>query len=91
MRFILTLLFIPKSNAYLGQEKAQVEEERGAAKVQMKELIQERDHLKGKVRELSNKVDQLNQAIQEFKTTEKMMEQRTKQLEVRGWNNLKHR
>uniref|UniRef100_A0A3B5MEU9 Myosin tail domain-containing protein n=1 Tax=Xiphophorus couchianus TaxID=32473 RepID=A0A3B5MEU9_9TELE len=65
-------------NAYLGQEVAQVEEEKGAAKVQLKELIQERDNLKGKVRELSNKVEQLNQAIQEFKTTERMMEQRTK-------------
>ncbi|XP_027897178.1 cingulin-like protein 1 isoform X2 [Xiphophorus couchianus] len=70
-----------ESNAYLGQEVAQVEEEKGAAKVQLKELIQERDNLKGKVRELSNKVEQLNQAIQEFKTTERMMEQRTKQLE----------
>ncbi|XP_023180821.1 cingulin-like protein 1 isoform X2 [Xiphophorus maculatus] len=70
-----------ESNAYLGQEVAQVEEEKGAAKVQLKELIQERNNLKGKVRELSNKVEQLNQAIQEFKTTERMMEQRTKQLE----------
>ncbi|MEQ2221112.1 hypothetical protein ILYODFUR_012348 [Ilyodon furcidens] len=70
-----------ESNIYLGQEKAQVEEERGTAKVQLKELIQERDNLKGKARELSNKVEQLNQVIQEFKTTERMMEQRTKQLE----------
>ncbi|MEQ2185301.1 hypothetical protein GOODEAATRI_016727 [Goodea atripinnis] len=58
-----------------------VEEERGTAKVQLKELVQERDNLKGKARELSNKVEQLNQVIQEFKTTERMMEQRTKQLE----------
>lgn len=85
MRFILIIfLFLCKSNTHLGQEKAQVEEEKGAAKVQLKELILERDNLKGKVRELSNKVEQLNQAVQEFKTTERMMEQRTKQLEVRG-------
>lgn len=29
------------------------------------------------------KVDQLNQAIQELKTTERLLEQRAKQLEVR--------
>ncbi|KAM4553605.1 cingulin-like isoform 1-T1 [Fundulus diaphanus] len=80
-RLLSDLELAKESNTYLGQEKAQVEEERGAAKVQLRELIQERDNLKGKVRELSNKVEQLNQAVQEFKTSEKMMEQRTKQLE----------
>ncbi|KAM4734889.1 cingulin-like protein 1 isoform 1-T1 [Anableps anableps] len=80
-KLLIDLQQAKESNTYLGQEKAQVEEEKGAAKVQLKELIQERDNLKGKVRELSNKVEQLNQAIQEFKTTERMMEQRTKQLE----------
>ncbi|XP_017261044.1 cingulin-like protein 1 [Kryptolebias marmoratus] len=70
-----------ESNALLAQGRAEAEEERGTAKVQLKELIQERDHLKGKVRELNNKVEQLSQAIQEFKTTERLMEQRAKQLE----------
>lgn len=50
--------------------------------MQLKELIQERDHLKGRVRELNNKVEQLSQAVQEFKTTERLMGQRAKQLEV---------
>lgn len=76
-----------QSNALLGHGKAEAEEERGAAKLQLKELIQERDHLKGKVRELNNKVEQLSQAIQEFKTTERLMEQRAKQLEVGAWRN----
>ncbi|XP_017161039.1 cingulin-like protein 1 isoform X3 [Poecilia reticulata] len=80
-KLLVDLQQAKQSNAYLGQEVALVEEEKGAAKVQLKELIQERDNLKGKVRELSNKVEQLNQAVQEFKTTERMMEQRTKQLE----------
>ncbi|XP_035521037.1 cingulin-like protein 1 isoform X2 [Morone saxatilis] len=70
-----------ESNALLGQEKVNVEEESGAAKVQLMELSQERDQLRGKVQELNNKVDQLNQAIQECKTTERLLEQRAKQLE----------
>jgi len=64
------------------------EEERGTAKVQLKELNQVRDQLRGKVRELNDKVEQLSQAIQESKTTERLMEQRAKQLEVGrrcGW------
>uniref|UniRef100_A0A8C9Y6B5 Myosin tail domain-containing protein n=1 Tax=Sander lucioperca TaxID=283035 RepID=A0A8C9Y6B5_SANLU len=52
-----------------------------AAKVQLKELSQERDQLRGKVQELNNKVDQLSQAIQESKATERLLEQREKQLE----------
>ncbi|XP_051238396.1 cingulin-like protein 1 isoform X2 [Dicentrarchus labrax] len=70
-----------ESNALLGQEKVGAEEESGAAKVQLKELSQERDQLRGKVQELNNKVDQLNQAIHECKTTERLLEQRAKQLE----------
>ncbi|XP_072242135.1 cingulin-like protein 1 [Leuresthes tenuis] len=70
-----------ESNAVLGQEKVVAEEERGTAKVQLKELSQVRDHLRGKVRELNDKVEQLSQAIQESKTTERLMEQRAKQLE----------
>lgn len=50
--------------------------------MQLKELSQERDQLRGKVQEQSNKVDQLSQAIQEWKTTERLLEQRAKQLEV---------
>lgn len=78
------LLFRPvsQSNALLGQEKDEAEEERSAAKVQLKELSQERDQLRGKVQELNNKVDQLSQAIQESKATERLLEQREKQLEV---------
>lgn len=55
--------------------------------MQMKDLSQERDQLKGKVRDLASKVDQLSQAIQESKTTERVMEQRAKQLEVRKTQN----
>lgn len=58
------------------------EEERVEAKVQLKDLILERDQLRGKVQEQSGKVDQLSQAIQECKTTERLLEQRAKQLEV---------
>lgn len=78
------LLFHPvsQSNALLGQEKVEAEDERGAAKVQLKELSQERDQLRGKVQEQNNKVDQLSQAVQECKTTERLLEQRAKQLEV---------
>ncbi|XP_044050041.1 cingulin-like protein 1 isoform X1 [Siniperca chuatsi] len=70
-----------ESNALLGQEKVEAEEERGAAKVQLKELSQERDQLRGKVQEQNNKVDQLSKAIQEYKITERLLEQRAKQLE----------
>lgn len=66
----------------LGQGKVEAEEDRSAAKVQLKELSQERDQLRGKVQELNNKVDQLSHAIQECKTTERLLEQRAKQLEV---------
>lgn len=50
--------------------------------MQLKDVIQERDQLRGKVQEQSTKVDQLSQAIQECKTTERLLEQRAKQLEV---------
>uniref|UniRef100_A0A8C4DCQ5 Cingulin like 1 n=1 Tax=Dicentrarchus labrax TaxID=13489 RepID=A0A8C4DCQ5_DICLA len=63
------------------KEVTETDEESGAAKVQLKELSQERDQLRGKVQELNNKVDQLNQAIHECKTTERLLEQRAKQLE----------
>lgn len=48
------------------------------------ELVLQRDQLKGKVQEQKLKVDQLNQAVQELKTTERLLEQRAKQLEVRN-------
>lgn len=51
--------------------------------MQLKDLILERDQLRGRVQEQSGKVDQLSQAIQECKTTERLLEQRAKQLEVR--------
>lgn len=79
----LLLYPVSQSNALLGQDKAKAEEERGAAKVQLKDLILERDQLRGKMQEQNSKVDQLNQAIQECKTTERLLEQRAKQLEVR--------
>lgn len=81
----LTPCFRPvsQSNALLCQKKLEAEEESGAAKVQLKELSQERDQLRGKVQELNNKLEQLNQVIQEYKTTERQLEQRAKQLEVR--------
>lgn len=75
------LEFAKESNALLGHEKAQVQEERGAAKVQLKEVTKEKDHLRAKVQDLNNKVDQLNQVIQDFKTRERLLEQRIKQLE----------
>lgn len=62
-----------------------MQEERGAAKVQLKEVTKEKDHLRAKVQDLNNKVDQLNQVIQDFKTRERLLEQRIKQLEV-GFN-----
>lgn len=74
---------VSQSNTLLGQEKVRAEEERVEAKVQLKDLILERDQLRGKVQEQSSKVDQLSQAIQECKTTERLLEQRAKQLEVR--------
>ncbi|XP_073328154.1 cingulin-like protein 1 [Pagrus major] len=70
-----------ENNALLGKERVDAEEETGAAKVQLRELSQERDKLREKVQEQSNKVDQLSQAIQECKTTERLLEQRAKQLE----------
>lgn len=79
----LSLCAVSQSNALLGHEKAKAQEERGEVKVQLKDVILERDQLRGKVQEQNNKVDQLNQAIQECKTTERLLEQRAKQLEVR--------
>lgn len=73
---------VSQSNTLLDQEKVKAEEERVEAKVQLKDLILERDQLRGKVQEQSSKVDQLSQAIQECKTTERLLEQRAKQLEV---------
>lgn len=67
----------------LGQERARAEEERLSANSQLKDLTLQRDQLKGKVQGQNLKVDQLNQAIQELKTTERLLEQRAKQLEVR--------
>lgn len=48
----------------------------------MKDLVLQRDQLKGNVQEQNLRVDQLNQAIQELRTTERLLEQRAKQLEV---------
>ncbi|XP_042268396.1 cingulin-like protein 1 isoform X1 [Thunnus maccoyii] len=70
-----------ESNTLLGQEKVEAEEESGAAKVQLKELGQEKDQLRGRVQELNNKVDQLNKAIQDYRATERQLEQKAKQLE----------
>lgn len=53
------------------------------AKVQLKDLLLERDELRVKVQEQSSRVDQLSQAVQEGKTAERLLEQRAKQLEVR--------
>ena len=84
---------VPQSNSLLGQERAKAEEERCAAKVQLKDLNLERDQLRGKVQEQSSKLDQLNQVIQECKTAERQLEQRAKQLEVRDLygNNVSRR
>lgn len=60
----------------------EAEGEKGASKVQLKELSQDRDQMRAKVQELNKKVDHLNQAVQEAKTTERLLEQRAKQLEV---------
>lgn len=54
------------------------------AKVQLKDLLLERDQLRVKVQEQNSRVDQLSQALQEGKTAERLLEQRAKQLEVRG-------
>ncbi|XP_038562417.1 cingulin-like protein 1 isoform X2 [Micropterus salmoides] len=81
-KLLRDLELVKESNALLGQEKVEAEEDRGAAKVQLKELTQERDQLRRKVQEQKNKVDQLSQAIQECKTTERLLDQRAKQLEM---------
>ncbi|KAM6925771.1 cingulin-like protein 1 isoform 1-T4 [Lycodopsis pacificus] len=67
--------------ALLGRDNAEAEEERGTAQVQVKELSQDRDQLRGKVQELHNKVDQLSLAAQESNATERLLEQRARQLE----------
>lgn len=74
----------------LGAEKARAEEERLSANSQLKDLVLQRDQLKGKVQDQNLKVDQLTQAIQELKTTERLLEQRTKQLEVRRAGSTKN-
>lgn len=73
---------VSQGHIQLGQEKARVEEERLSANSQVKDLVLQRDRLKGKVQDQNLKVDQLNQAIQELRTTERLLEQRAKQLEV---------
>lgn len=73
---------VSQSSALLGQEKVEAEEERGLANEQLEDLSQDRDQLRWKVQELNNKVDQLSQTIQESKATERLLEQRAKQLEV---------
>ncbi|KAK5867232.1 hypothetical protein PBY51_011743 [Eleginops maclovinus] len=80
-RLFRDLELAQENSTVLDQKKAEVEEERGAAKVQLKEMSQDRDQLRGKVQELNNKLDQLSQAIQESKNTERLLEQRVKQLE----------
>ncbi|XP_029992515.1 cingulin-like protein 1 isoform X2 [Sphaeramia orbicularis] len=80
-KFLRDLEFAKESNMVLGHEKALAQEERGAVKVQLKELTQDRDQLRGKAQELNNKVDQLSQAIQDSKSRERQLEQRVKQLE----------
>ncbi|XP_072291477.1 cingulin-like protein 1 isoform X2 [Eucyclogobius newberryi] len=80
-KLLKDLEFAKESNTLLGQEKAQVQEERGATKTQLKEATQEKDHLRAKIHDLNNKVDQLNQTIQDFRNRERLLEQRIKQLE----------
>ncbi|XP_055078361.1 cingulin-like protein 1 isoform X2 [Periophthalmus magnuspinnatus] len=80
-KLLKDLEFAKESNTLLGHEKAQIQEERGTTKAQLKEVTQEKDHLRAKVQDLNNKVDQLNQTIQDFKTRERLLEQRIKQLE----------
>lgn len=76
-----------QGHVQLGQEKTRAEEERLSANSQLKDLTLQRDQLKGKVQEQNLKVDQLNQVVQELKTTERLLEQRAKQLEVRSTGN----
>nr|XP_040019022.1 cingulin-like protein 1 isoform X2 [Gasterosteus aculeatus aculeatus] len=70
-----------ESSALLGREMADAAEERGTAKVLLKDVSQDRDQLRGKVQELNNKVDQLSLTIQESKSRERLLEQSAKQLE----------
>lgn len=77
-------IFLFQSNNVLGHEKVRAEEERGEANVQLKDLLLERDRLRARVQEQSSRVDQLSQAVLEGKTAERLLEQRAKQLEVRG-------
>lgn len=78
---------VSQGHVQLGQEKTRAEEERLSANSQLKDLTLQRDQLKGKVQEQNLKVDQLNQVVQELKTTERLLEQRAKQLEVRSSGN----
>lgn len=48
----------------------------------MKDLLLQRDQLKGKVQDQNLRVDELKHALQELQTTERLLEQRAKQLEV---------
>lgn len=73
---------VSQSSALLGREMADAAEERGTAKVLLKDVSQDRDQLRGKVQELNNKVDQLSLTIQESKSRERLLEQSAKQLEV---------
>ncbi|XP_075998715.1 cingulin-like protein 1 isoform X2 [Genypterus blacodes] len=70
-----------ESNALLAQDKMEAEEERCAAKLQIRRLSQEREQLSAKVQQLEDKVDQLSDTIRESRALEKQLEQRAKQLE----------
>ncbi|KAJ8002555.1 hypothetical protein DPEC_G00160120 [Dallia pectoralis] len=62
-----------ESNTVLGEEKRELEENRGEAQGQVNELMQQREDLMGQVDELEGKVEQLNFVIKESKTLQRQL------------------
>ncbi|KAM9529146.1 cingulin-like protein 1 isoform 2-T2 [Salvelinus alpinus] len=64
---------VKESNTVLGQDKREMEEERGEARGQVIQLMQEREELRGQVEELESRVEQLNLVIKDSKTLQRQL------------------
>ncbi|XP_071261427.1 cingulin-like protein 1 isoform X2 [Salvelinus alpinus] len=64
---------VEESNTVLGQDKREMEEERGEARGQVIQLMQEREELRGQVEELESRVEQLNLVIKDSKTLQRQL------------------
>uniref|UniRef100_A0A673ZXW9 Cingulin-like protein 1 n=1 Tax=Salmo trutta TaxID=8032 RepID=A0A673ZXW9_SALTR len=71
---------VKESNTVLGQDKREMEEERGEARGQVNQLMQEREELRGQVEELESRVEQLNLVIKDSKTLQRQLVKRIEQL-----------